>query len=80
MQARPCRFKALQERNGNKALEITVNKFPVLKEVRLLSPDNKKAEQLKFAPGKTADQWVITVPAELVKRYTIIVCDPGKKQ
>ena len=79
MQNRPCRFKALQERNGNKPLKITVNKFPVIKEVRLLSPDSEKTKLLKFAPGKINGQWVITVPAEMVKRYTIIVCDPGKK-
>ena len=79
MTNRPCRFKALKERNGGKDLKITVNKFPAMKEVRLLSPDNKKVENLKFQPGKTAGQWVITVPAEQVKRYTIIVCDPGKK-
>ena len=78
MTNRPCRFKALKERNGGKDLKITVNKFPAMKEVRLLSPDNKKVENLKFQPGKIAGQWVITVPAELVKRYTIIVCDPGK--
>ncbi|MBR7145155.1 MAG: beta-galactosidase trimerization domain-containing protein [Lentisphaeria bacterium] len=79
MTNRPCRFKALKERNGGKPLKITVNNFPALQEVRLLSPDNKKVELLKFQPGQTAGQWMITVPAESVKRYTIIVCDPGKK-
>ena len=53
-------------------------KFPAIKEVRLLSPDNKTVEKLDFTKGKKSGQWIITVPAEQVKRYTVIVCDPGK--
>ena len=79
MQNRPCRFKALAERNGGKALKITIRKFAALQEVRLLSPDNAQAEKLQFQAGAKPGEWVITVPAEKVKRYTIIVCDPLKK-
>ena len=78
MTNRPCRFKPLSERNGNQPLEITVKRFPALQEVRLISPDMQETQKLKF---KQLDKnaWSITVPAELVKRYTVIVCDPGKK-
>ena len=78
MTNRPCRFKPLSERNGNQALEITVKRFPALQEVRLLSPDMKEVKKLNFKK-LDKDAWSITVPAELVKRYTVIVCDPGKK-
>ena len=78
MKNRPCRFKPLAERNGGKDLLITVRKFPAMNAVRLLSPDHKTVEKLQFIHGKKPGEWVITVPAQLVKRYTIIVCDPGK--
>lgn len=78
MTNRPCRFKPLAERNGNQPLEITVKRFPALQEVRLISPDTKEITKLQFKKI-TQDSWAITVPTELVKRYTVIVCDPGKK-
>ena len=78
MKNRPCRFKALKERNNGKDLLITLNKFPALQEVRLLSPDSDKVEKLQFKATQKPQQWLVTVPADLVKRYTVIVCDPGK--
>jgi hypothetical protein len=78
MTNRPCRFKPLAERNGNQPLEITVKRFPALQEVRLISPDTKEITKLQFKKI-TQDSWAITIPTELVKRYTVIVCDPGKK-
>ena len=78
MQNRPCRFKALAERNNNLPLIITIRKFPKLQEVRLISPDSSETVKLDFKPASAADSWQITVPASLVKRYTVIVCDPGK--
>jgi len=78
MQNRPCRFKALAERNNNLPLIITIRKFAKLQEVRLISPDSSEIVKLDFKPADTADSWQITVPASLVKRYTVIVCDPGR--
>jgi len=76
MQKRPCRFKQLAERNGNKDVVITVNNFSGLQSVKLLSPDFPEAKTLEFVPGNRSGSWLITVPAKAFGRYSIIVCTP----